>query len=151
MRRLIDDPDAGKQPLEILEQKISVFEKAEHAQVHADARDQPPLLGRLTLRFSDLATEPEIHRGGREQERGEWRIPRAVKNVTRNDEQVLAKVPTVQAPVEGDDDYEKNDEGERIEKHDEIFELPCRRQLPVYATHIEADVLDTRCRSSKTG
>ena len=103
------------------------------------------------MRFADLATEPEIHRGGREQERGEWRIPRAVKNVTRDDEQVLAKVPTVQAPVEGDDDYEKNDEGERIEKHGEMFELRCRTQLPVYATHIEADVLDTRCRSSKTG
>ena len=39
MRRLIDDPDSRKQPLKIFEQKVSVFEKSEHAQIHANARD----------------------------------------------------------------------------------------------------------------
>jgi hypothetical protein len=33
VRRLVDDADARHQPLEIFEQEISVFEKAEHAQV----------------------------------------------------------------------------------------------------------------------
>jgi hypothetical protein len=33
MRRLVDDPDPPHQPLEIFEEEISVFEKAEHAQV----------------------------------------------------------------------------------------------------------------------
>jgi hypothetical protein len=41
MRRLIDDPQSREQPLKILEQKVSVFEKAQHAQIHANARDQP--------------------------------------------------------------------------------------------------------------
>ena len=140
VRRLINDADARDQPLKILKQEISVFEKAEHAQIHADAGDEPPLFGRLTLRFSDLATEPEIHRGGREQERGKWRVPCAVKNVTRDHEQVLAKVPTVQAPVEREDHHEENDEGERIEKHGEMFELHRRTQRPIYASHMEADV-----------
>ena len=41
MRRLVDDADARQEPLEIFEQEVSVFEKPEHAQVHADAGDQP--------------------------------------------------------------------------------------------------------------
>src|SRR5437764_15385318 len=90
MRRLIDDANAGDQPLEILEQKISVFEKAEHAQIHADARDEPALFGALTLRLGNLATEPKIHRRGREQKCGERRIPGTVKNVTCNDEQIFS-------------------------------------------------------------
>ena len=149
MRRLIDDADAGEQPLEILEQKISVLEKTEHAQIHANARDEPPLLGALTLRLGNLATEPKIHRRGREQERGERRIPGAVKNVTRNDEQVFSHLPSAKTPVERDDDYEKNDEGERIKKHGEVFELRCRRQLPIYASHNEADLLDVVFESGK--
>ena len=39
MRWLIDDADPRKQPLKILQQKVPVFEKPEHAQVHADAGD----------------------------------------------------------------------------------------------------------------
>ena len=151
VRRLINDAAAREQPLEILEQEISVFEKAEHAQIHADAGDEPALLRMSIFGFANLTTEPEIHRGGREQKRGEWRIPCAVKNVARDNEQILAKIPAAKTPVERRNDYVENDEGERIEKHGEMFELRCRTQLPVYATHIEADVLDTRCRSSKTG
>ncbi len=84
MRRLINDPNAREEPLEILEQKISIFEKPEHGQIHADARDQPAFL--VVGRFGDLAAEPEIHRGRRKKEGGEWRIPRAVENVTRDHE-----------------------------------------------------------------
>jgi hypothetical protein len=76
--------------LEILKQEISVFEKAEHAQIHANAGDQPPFLGGWILRFSHFAAEPEIHRCCRKQERGEGRIPGAVKNVTRDHEQIFS-------------------------------------------------------------
>ena len=149
MRRLIDDADAGEQPLEILEQKISVLEKTEHAQIHANAGHQPTFPGARVFCFGDLPAEPEIHRRGRKKKRGKRRIPRAVKNVTGNDEQIFSDLPSAKAPVERDDDYEKNDEGERIKKHGEVFELHCRRQLPIYASHNEADLLDVVFESGK--
>src|SRR5207253_7870739 len=40
VRWMIDDADAGEEPLEIFQQEVSVFEKPEHAQVHADAGNQ---------------------------------------------------------------------------------------------------------------
>src|SRR3954449_6316972 len=41
MRRVIEDPDSREQPLKILKQKLSVFKEPEHAQIHANARNQP--------------------------------------------------------------------------------------------------------------
>ena len=117
MRRLINDTHAREQPLEILEQKIPVFKEAEHAQIHANAGDKPSLLPMSILCFSNLATEPEVHCRCRKQERGERRIPGPVKNVTRDDEQILAKVPAVQAPVKRRNDDVENDECERVEQH----------------------------------
>ena len=140
MRRLIDDPATGEQPLEILEQKISVLEKPEHAQVHADAGDEPTFPGRLILRFANLAAEPEIHRGGGKEERGEGRIPRAVKDVAGNNEQIFPRRPGADAPEKRDHDHEENDESERIKKHGEGFELRCGRQRLIYASHNAADV-----------
>ena len=121
VRRLINDSHAREKPLEILKQKISVFEKTEHAQIHADAGDEPSLL--VIMRFADLASEPEIHRRGGKKERGEWRIPRAIENVTCDDEKIFSKIPTAQVPIEGRDDDVENDEGERIKKHDEGFRI----------------------------
>src|SRR5215475_4546042 len=126
MRRLVNDSDAREKPLEILKQKISVFEKAEHAQVHANAGDEPALLGRLGLNFSHLPPEPEIHRRCGKKQRGERRVPRAVKNVARDDEKVFPELPAAKAPVKRRYDYVKNDEGERIEKHGERFRLRSR-------------------------
>ena len=128
MRRLIDDSGAGEQPLKILEEKISVLEKPEHAQVHADAGDKPSFLSMSILRLADLAPEPEIHRRRGKEERGEWRVPRAVKDVARDHEQIFSQIPSTQAPVERNDDYEENDEGERIKKHGEELKLRCCRQ-----------------------
>ena len=150
MRRLIDDPDAGKQPLEILEQKISVFEKAEHAQVHANARHEPTLLGLSIFRFADLAPEPEVHRGRGEKERSEWRIPRAVKDVTRDHQQIFSRLPRANAPVKRDDDYEEDNESKRIKQHGRSFELCCRRQRSIYASHIEPDLLKIVSITRKT-
>ena len=121
MRRLIDDPDPRHEPLEILEQKISVLEEAEHAQIHANAPHQPSLLGPLTLRLADLAAEPEIHRGRREQQRGERRVPCAVENVTGDHEQIFPQLPTPETPVERRYDDVEDDKGERIKKHGEVF------------------------------
>src|SRR5712691_2392655 len=119
MRRLIDDADAREEPLEILKEKISVFEEAEHAQVHAHARDQPAAFCMSIFRFSNLPAEPEIHCGGGKQQRGKRWIPCAVKNVT------------------------EDDESERIKQHGEsAIELRCRMQHRVYASHIEAGFLD---------
>src|SRR5947208_799074 len=41
MRRLIDDADAGQEPLEVLQEKIPVLEKTQHAQVHAHTCHEP--------------------------------------------------------------------------------------------------------------
>src|SRR5438132_1731751 len=78
-RRLIDDSDVREQPLEILEQEISIFEEPEHAQVHADARDQPNAPFMSIFGFANLPAEPEIHCRGGKQEGSERRIPGAVK------------------------------------------------------------------------
>jgi hypothetical protein len=124
-----------------LKQKISVFEKPEHAQIHAHTRDQPPALRGLILRFGHSSAEPEIHRGRGKKECGKGRIPCAVKNVAGDDEQVFPQRPGSDAPVKRDDDYEKDDESERIKKHDEsAIELRGPRQHRIYASHIEADV-----------
>ena len=136
MRRLIDDSDARKEPLEILEQKIPVFEKPEHAQIHANAGHQPALLRAQIFRFANLAAEPEIHRRRREQKRSERRVPRAVKNVARNHEEIFPQFPAANTPVKSDNDYKKNDEGKRIEKHGEKFELCSRCRPLIYASHI---------------
>jgi hypothetical protein len=117
MRRLVDNADAREQPLEILEQKISVFKKAEHAQVHAHTRDQPPLLCALIRRLGNLAAQPEIHRRGRKKKRGERRIPGTVENVTGHDEQIFPQFPAANAPIKRHDNYEKDDKRERIKKH----------------------------------
>ena len=132
VRRLINDPDPRDKPLEVLKEKISVFEKAEHAQIHADARDQPSLLRVSILRFADLATEPEIHRRGGEKERGERWIPRSIKNVTRDHEQIFARIPAAHAPVESGYDYIEDDKGERIKKHGEKFGIT----LPMAVAHL---------------
>ena len=67
------------------------------------------------LRFMQtLATNQvrrEWRRGGKEQ-RSERRVPRAIKNVARHDEQVLPQVPRPDGPVRGHDHREKSNEGE---------------------------------------
>ena len=141
MRRLIDDPDPRQQPLEILEQKVSVFKEPEHAQIHANARDQPTTSCMLIFGFAHLTAKPEIHRCGAEQERGERRVPGAIKDVTGDDEQILPRRPGTNAPVKRDNDDEENDESERVKEHGEAtIELHCREQGACYASYIEADV-----------
>src|SRR5438874_7699278 len=117
MRRLVDDSDARERPLEILQQKISIFEEPEHAQIHANAGNEPPALSMRTLRFGHLAAEPEIHASCRKEQRSKWRVPGAVKNVARYDQQILSQLPAVKAPVQRDDNREEDNERERVEKH----------------------------------
>ena len=141
MRRLINDPHSREQPLKILEQKVSVFKEPEHAQIHANTCDQPAASCMLISSFGHLTAKPKIHRRGPEQERSERRVPRAVKNVTGYDEQIFPRLPRTNAPVKSDDDYEENDERERIKEHGEAaIELRCRERGGCYASHIEADV-----------
>src|SRR5262245_60932660 len=117
MRRLIDDPDSREQPLKILEQKVSVFKEPEHAQIHANARNQPATSWMRISGFSHLAAKPKIHRGGPEQKPSERWVPGAIKNITRYDEQIFSGLPRTNAPVGGDDDYVKDDKSEGIKKH----------------------------------
>src|SRR5205814_7796631 len=141
MRRLINDPQAREEPLKILEQKVSIFEEPQHAQIHANTRNEPAASCMLISGFGHLPAKPEIHRGGSEQERSEGRVPGAVKNVTGYDEQIFSRLPRTNPPVKGDDDYEENDERERIKEHGEAaIELQCRERGARYASHIEADV-----------
>jgi hypothetical protein len=139
MRRLIDDPDSSEQPLKILEQKVSVFKEPQHAQIHANTRNQPAASCMISG-FAHLTTKPKIHRGSPEQERSEGRVPGAIKNVAGYHEQIFPRLPRTNAPVSSDDDYEKNDERERIKEHGEAaIELRCRESRPFYPSHAEAD------------
>src|SRR6201993_1824978 len=113
MRRLVDDPNSREQPLKIFEQKISVFKKTEHAQIHANARNQPAASCMLISGFAHLMAKPKIHRCCPEQERSERRVPGAVKNVTGYDEQIFPGLPRTNAPEKSDNDYEENDKRER--------------------------------------
>src|SRR5260370_39061322 len=79
MRRLIDDSTVREQPLEILEQEISIFEEPEHAQVHADARDQPNGPFMSIFGFANLRAEQDIHCRAGKQTGSDGRIPVAVK------------------------------------------------------------------------
>jgi hypothetical protein len=91
--------------------------------------------------FAHSTAKPKIHGGGSEQKRSERRVPCAVKNVTGYDEQIFPRLPRTNAPVKTDDDYEENDERERIKKHGEAaIELQCRERIARYASHMEADV-----------
>src|SRR5205814_8515475 len=118
MRWLIDDADAREQPLKVLQQKVPVFKKPEHAQVHAHAANQPRAARTPTLSFRHLSSEPKIHCRRGEEQRGKRRVPSAIKNVTRDYEEIFPRVPGTYAPVGSDDDCKKDDEGKRIEKHD---------------------------------
>ena len=121
-------PMRASEPLEIFQQEVSVFEKPEHAQVHADAANQPRSTRRLSFRFGDLPAQPEIHRGGGKKKRGKRWIPRAVKNVARGHEQILPRIPGADAPVQRHDDDEEDNEGEGIEKHGRPAIAYLRRQ-----------------------
>ena len=117
MRRLVGDPAARQDPLEILEEKIPVLEKPEHAQVDRDA-DHEPNLARLRLSlFAHDPAEIEIHRGRAEEEGGERRIPRAVENITRDHEQVFACRPGAHHPIRAHHHREEDDESERVKEH----------------------------------
>jgi len=118
MRWLLDDTDAREQPLKILQQKVPIFEKSEHAQVHGHAANQPRAAGTPTLSFRNLSAEPKIHRRRRKEQRGKRWVPRTVKKIARDHEEIFPRVPGTYTPVGSDDDCKKDDEGERIEKHD---------------------------------
>jgi len=115
--RMVDHPDAGEEPLEILQEEVSVFEKPEHAQVHADTGNQPCATGGSVFRFGNLPAQPKIHRGSGKKERGKRWIPGAVKNVARGHQQILPRIPGADAPVQRHHDHKEDNEGKGIEKH----------------------------------
>ena len=117
MRWLIDDPESREQPLKILEQEVSVFKESQHAQIHANACDQPATFCILISGFGHLTAKPKIHGGSPEQESSKGRVPGAIKNVAGYDEQIFPRLPGTNAPVKSDDDHEENDEGKRIKEH----------------------------------
>src|SRR5206468_10706127 len=92
MRWLVDDTDAREQPLKILEQKVPIFEEPEHAQVHADAANQPDASRTASFSRGNSSAEPKIHcRRGKEQ-RGKWWVPCAIKNVTCDHEEIFPRL-----------------------------------------------------------
>src|SRR5438552_13074184 len=117
MRWLVDETDSREQTLKILEQKVPKIEEPEHAQVHADAANQPDAARTASFSRGNSSAEPKIHcRRGKEQ-RGKWRVPRAIKNVARAHEKILARVPGTHAPVHAYNTCKEDDERERIEEH----------------------------------
>ena len=130
----------SRSSLKILEQQISVFKEPEHAQIHANARNQPATSCMISG-FVHLTAEPKIHRRGPEQKPSERRVPSAIKNITGYDEQIFSGLPRTNAPVGSDNDHIENNERERIKKHGEATtELHFRERGACYASHIEADV-----------
>src|SRR2546423_5057706 len=101
----------------MLQEKISVFEETEHAQIHANAGNEPPAFSMRIFRLGNLAAEPEIHAGCRKEQRRKWRIPGAIKNIARYDQQVFSQLPATKTPVESDGDREEDNERERVEQH----------------------------------
>jgi len=98
----------GASTLKILEQKVSVFEKPEHAQIHANARDQPATSCMLTFGLCHLTTKPEsIAVAKQEAARA---VPGAIKNVAGCDDKIFPRLPRFNTPVKSDDDDEENDE-----------------------------------------
>jgi len=73
-----------------------------------NACDQPAGVLRVDLWLWPFDGQPKIHRGGPEQERSKRRVPGAVKNVTRYDEQIFPGLPRTNAPEKSDNDHEKN-------------------------------------------
>src|SRR5947208_5129495 len=127
VRWLVDNANLREEPLKILKEKISVFEKPEHAQVHAHAGDEPDALGTRIFRFANLPAEPEVHRCRGKQKRGEGRIPRAVKDIAGGDEPIFSRRPRTDAPVKRDHDHEEGNESDRVKKHGAgSMASPCR-------------------------
>jgi hypothetical protein len=112
MRWLVDDADAREQPLKILQQKVPVFEKPEHAQVHADAANQPAAPRMASFRLGNSSAEPKIHCGSGKEQGGEWWVPSAVENVARDHEEIFSRIPGTHAPVHAHDDCKEDDERE---------------------------------------
>src|SRR4029077_18991391 len=134
MRRLIDDPDSREQPLKILEQKVPVLEEPEHAQIHANARNQPAT-SCLFSGSTHSTAKPKIHRRGPEQKRSERRVPSAIKNITSYDQQIFSGLPRTNAPVGSDNNHIENNEREGIKEHGEAtIELHCRERRASYAS-----------------
>src|SRR4030095_547335 len=116
MRRLIDNPDSREQPLKIFEQKVSVLKEPEHAQIHANARNQPAT-SCMFFGFAHLTAKPKIHRSAPEKESRERRVPSAIKDVAGCNKQIFPRLPRTNAPVGSDNDHKENNERERIEQH----------------------------------
>jgi len=81
-----------------------------------------------------LPAKPKIHCGGGKKQRREGRIPRAVKDVAGDYEKILPCIPGMYAPIGGDDDYKKDDERERIEKH-------CRCAICLFKSHVDCEYI----------
>jgi hypothetical protein len=121
MRRLINDADARHQPLKIFEQEISVFEKAEHAQVGGEAGHEPEFARARSRGLGDAGAEPKIEGSSGKKQGCERRIPRAIKKIAREHEEVFARGPVAQTPIRRHDNGEENDERERVEEHVKRF------------------------------
>jgi hypothetical protein len=91
-----------------------------------------------SLGLGHSSAEPKIHRRRGKEQRGEGRVPRAVKNVARGHEEILPRVPGTHAPIGDDDDCKKDDEGERIEKHDRSATAYLRPMLMASTFLLEA-------------
>src|SRR5437773_9516774 len=99
MRWLINDANASEQPLKIFQEKVPVFEKSQHTQIHADAGTQPRATRMSSFCPAHLSAEPKIHRRRGKEQRREGRIPRAVKDVAGDYEEILPCIQKVATTI----------------------------------------------------
>jgi hypothetical protein len=103
---VIDDADAREQPLKFLQQKVPVFEKPEHAQVHADAANHQPrrewrpfaLAIRLPSQKSIAVVEKSRAANGGFQPR---------RKCSSRPQEIFSRIPGTHAPVHAHDDCKK--------------------------------------------
>jgi hypothetical protein len=93
VRWFVLDATAGQDPGEILEQKISVFKEAQHAEIHRHADPKPQTALPRRVHLAHFPAEIKVERGRRKQQCRKWRIPGAVENVARDYQQIFAPVP----------------------------------------------------------
>src|SRR5829696_6383766 len=103
--------------LEVLREKIEIFEESEHRQVTRQSAGQQQFSLPRCFGFVQAQTYEEIQEAGRHHQQAITPVPPAVENVAGNHEQNVLRPAVPQAPVERENDEEEDQERQRGERH----------------------------------
>lgn len=101
---------------EIRRQEVVVLEKAQEAEIRRQAADQNGAALACRLGAFEPHSGSKIDGGKRKQKRDELGVPTAVKEVARNQQQILAE-PAGQQIEQRQNDGQKNEKAEGVEQH----------------------------------